>query len=206
MIEKDEWHELDPFTGHIATCPCPREGLVYVGGKKHSVGFPEGSGHVQEGPVLQGDLILEAEVGSPLLWRDATDADIGILVEEYACVMRQIPELKPGRWSRWTGHKGQLRCRVRISGVCDGRTFLHEDPEDPEKWSQFIHAPDEPGKWPAPSHFWWAEGNMCCDCNRVRFVPWIEDKDHPCGDDRVHINSIMPFDKHLPSLNLNEKL
>ena len=59
----------------------------------------------------------------------------------------------------------KIICRIRITGQYLGVPFVYEDPEDYEG-SQFIWTKDMD-----PSSYWWREGNMGCDCNRVRFLP-----------------------------------
>lgn len=98
---------------------------------------------------------------------------------------------------------GQIKCRVRIHGSYLGISFVHEDDEDPGDWSQYI--------WPENtedeiSGYWWSEGNMSCDCNRHRFLPEYLQAMHneeKCGEE-IYIDRIVPFDKCLPVLELNE--
>ncbi len=88
---------------------------------------------------------------------------------------------------------GSINCRVKITGTFHGKPFEYVDPEGSEG-SQYV--------WPNgdPSTFWWAEGNLSCDCNRARF---IGDEEMKCGN-TIHIDEIEPIDYDGPILFLNE--
>ena len=91
---------------------------------------------------------------------------------------------------------GRINCRVKITGTYKGKPFEYIDPEGVEG-SQYI--------WPDgdPSTFWWAEGNMACDCNRSYFLPEEWGVSNECGDE-ILIDTIVPVDYDGPSLELNE--
>lgn len=94
---------------------------------------------------------------------------------------------------------GRIQCRVKITGTWNGKLWEFTDPEN-MSGSQFIHPDGD------TSEFWWSEGNMSCDCNRIHFIPWATDTDRDgvgCGD-YILIDSIVPIDPSLPSLYLNE--
>jgi len=96
---------------------------------------------------------------------------------------------------------GRIQCRVKIIGVYKGRPFEYIDPVDSDG-SQFYWPPDEENANYEPSEFWWAEGNMSCDCNRSAFIGI----DLDCGD-TILIDRIEPIEKteiYLPPLILNE--
>lgn len=101
---------------------------------------------------------------------------------------------------------GLIQCRAIIRGSYKGQPFEYIDPEGDEG-SQFIHPDGD------PSEYWWTEGNMSCDCTRVKFLG-ATPKTHPelfgpegdelCGESIV-IDSVTPLDASLPALHLNPK-
>lgn len=103
----------------------------------------------------------------------------------------------------WVEGDGNVRiqCRVRIEGEYDGIPFVYEDPLESEG-SQFFWIDGETD----PSTYWWTEGNMACDCNRIGFMPAELQKLHPggCGE-AIHLRKIIPLEgENLPVLNLDE--
>lgn len=55
-----------------------------------------------------------------------------------------------------------------------------------------------------PSRFWWDEGNMSCDCNRVAFLPEAIREKHPgdCGH-TITVFRIIPLEgDNLPIIDL----
>lgn len=104
--------------------------------------------------------------------------------------------------------KESVQYRVRIEGTLNGKPWVYEDPEKSDG-SQFLWVKEND-----PSTFWWSEGNMCCDCNRAKFVP-IElranlpldtDDGYECGNN-IFIDRIIPLEgDSLPTLELNETI
>lgn len=115
-----------------------------------------------------------------------------------------------------SGTGEQTRCRVKITGTFRGRPFEYVDPPDSEG-SQFLWLEDPDDK---VSEYWWTDGNFGCDCNRARFVNFLE-SEYPelfeeksygamgagvtfrCGHE-ILIDAIVPLDPALPALILNE--
>lgn len=94
----------------------------------------------------------------------------------------------------------RVQCRVMIIGSYRGETFVYEDPKESDG-SQYIWKESND-----PSEFWWSEGNMACDCNRIEFMPEHLQKQHSgeCGHE-IKIQSITPVEGvDLPTLQLNE--
>ncbi len=91
---------------------------------------------------------------------------------------------------------GTIRCRARITGSYRGYAWVYEDPPNAEG-SQYIHPDGD------PSTFWWAQGNLACDCNRARFVPEKWGIEEECGDE-ILIDKIECLDYDGPVLELNE--
>lgn len=100
---------------------------------------------------------------------------------------------------------GRIRYRVKIIGTFRGLPWEYHDPEGTE--SQFLWIEDND-----PSEYWWSEGSMSCDCNRIRFLPKemqdiliAEKGDNLCGGCEINIDRIEPLEgNNLPSLILNE--
>lgn len=64
---------------------------------------------------------------------------------------------------------GRACFRVRITGTYKGKPWTYEDPPGDHGYG-YANPPDIGiGKW-EQSEYWWAEGNMSCDCNRIGFV------------------------------------
>lgn len=99
---------------------------------------------------------------------------------------------------------GRIDCRARIEGTYKGQPFVFEDP--PGETSQFISPSGDPATW------WWTEGNMGCDCNRLRFLgatpetyPELFDAEtgeEQCGE-TIMLHRITPLDPRLPILDLD---
>lgn len=55
-----------------------------------------------------------------------------------------------------------------------------------------------------PSAYWWREGNMACDCNRVQFLPESLREQHngKCGGE-IYIWEIIPLEGNLPILKVD---
>lgn len=88
---------------------------------------------------------------------------------------------------------GRICCRARVQGVYRGKPFDYTEPEG-EDGSYYL-LPDGD-----PSTFWWADGNMSCDCNRGRFVG---ENIEECGED-ILIDTVSPVEFEGPILRLNE--
>lgn len=120
---------------------------------------------------------------------------------------------------------GRLQVRVKITGTFRGQPWEYTDP-DTREGSQFLWPPgshDDYGddeinarEW-GNSYYWWASGNLACDCNRAKFLPpemffalygvSIEEmtlSDFRCGDE-ILIDEIVPIEGDIrPALCLNE--
>lgn len=93
-----------------------------------------------------------------------------------------------------------IQCRCRIEGHYMGRDFIYEDPEHADGWYYFWV------KHQDPSTYWWAEGNMSCDCNRYIFLPADLQALHDgkCGES-IMIKRIIPLEgDNLPILDLTQ--
>jgi hypothetical protein len=100
--------------------------------------------------------------------------------------------------ARHPAPKKQLQCRARVEGSYKGRPFVYEDPPD-SPGSQFVWDDGD------PSRYWWAEGNLSCDCNREPFLPddFGYRKDGRCGRS-ICVDRVVALVDGLPTLELNE--
>lgn len=89
----------------------------------------------------------------------------------------------------------RVQCRVVIKGEYNGEAFTYTDPEDSDG-SQFIWLEDND-----PSSYWWNNGNMGCDCNRISFMPKHLQDLHggECGH-TIKLFSVTPIEEGLPEL------
>lgn len=92
--------------------------------------------------------------------------------------------------------------RCKIEGTCKGERFLYQD-QGLDKSG--IYFPNDKGR----EYFYWQQGNMSCDCNRIRFISggvivgWDADG-FPCGE-TIRIDKISPIDDDtIPIIELNE--
>ncbi len=95
----------------------------------------------------------------------------------------------------------RLQVRVKITGTLYGNPFEWSDPPGSDGQQFISPAPDSDGNIDI-SEYWWAEGNMSCDCNRLKYAgvtpethPDFYDKDGSglCGE-RIRINCIVPLE------------
>ena len=120
---------------------------------------------------------------------------------------------------------GRLQVRVKITGTFRGQPWEYTDPDTCDG-SQFLWPPgthEDQGddelnakEWGC-SYYWWASGNMACDCNRAEFLPpemfaaiygmpieKMAFEDFRCGEE-ILIDEIVPIEGDIrPILCLNE--